>query len=97
MHAEGNVIEMAGDFKKEGSALYITYSPCVRRSDPDNISCCDRILEAGIETVVYAAVDSNFGRRETDEYLSSINVRQIDDPELIYLCGKVFKESCKKN
>ncbi len=98
-HAEYNALLAAGwigsDNRKPGSVVYVTYQPCLKRSDPKKISCSQYLIRTGIERVVYGAVDPNFHQREAEEVLRKGNIRvsQIRDKELQELCKQMFDNS----
>ena len=99
LHAEHNALVKSGwlDNPRErpNSSIFLTYSPCLRRIKGIGASCCDQTIKAGIKKVVYGAVDPNFGKEETENYLRKhgIEVKQIENPETISECKKIFEES----
>lgn len=95
-HAEQNVLEKIGwlnDSKKyPGSIICVTYSPCLERSSKEKICCSDLIIKAGVEQVIYGAIDLKFGKSKTENYFyrEGIMAKQIQDSELIEICKRIF-------
>ena len=80
---------------KPDSTIYVTYQPCLKRSNPKKISCSQYLIDSGIERVVYGAVDPNFNQWEAEAYLrnNGIHVSQIPDVQLQEECKKLFNDS----
>lgn len=99
-HAEQNAISKLNDFKcDQNTIIYVTYSPCLKRSSLDKVCCSDLIVQAGIGKVIYGAVDPLFGKDKTEEYLMNFGVRidQIAYSGLVSICQKIFDSSFKKS
>lgn len=95
-HAELSALQNAHTLnepeKNKGVTLYVTYQPCdFRSSGLGWKSCSDYLIDSGIQSVVYAAVDPNVNHRGKS-YLEEhgVTVRQIGDDHLRRLGQKVF-------
>jgi diaminohydroxyphosphoribosylaminopyrimidine deaminase / 5-amino-6-(5-phosphoribosylamino)uracil reductase len=79
-HAERVAIETAGD-RTRGATLYVTLEPCAHHGTTP--PCTDAILEAGVERVVYGAVDPNAEASGGAELLRSrgVDVEHVDSFE----------------
>ena len=85
-HGERVAIDAAGD-RASGATLYVTLEPCAHHGTTP--PCTDAILAAGVERVVYGAVDPNpeaaggaelLRSRGVDvEYVDSFEARRLDE------------------
>jgi diaminohydroxyphosphoribosylaminopyrimidine deaminase/5-amino-6-(5-phosphoribosylamino)uracil reductase len=79
-HAERVVLDAAGD-RARGATLYVTLEPCAHQGTTP--PCTDAILEAGVERVVFGALDPNPEAAGGADLLraSAVDVEYVDAPE----------------